>query len=493
MSMRNSVAIDLGASSGRVMLAQWTAASQQIRLREVRRFTNQRVCQAGYDCWDLDRLEHEIRAGLAQLDEEGIVPDSIGIDTWGVDLVLLDAEGARVGEAVSYRDPRTEGLMKQAIEDLGQQAIYQRTGIQFLPFNTLYQLRALHLQQPDWQARVKHALMIPDYLHYRLTGVMNWEYTNATTTQLLNIHSGEWDTDLLAWAGVDPVWFGKLQPPGNRVGHFISASGKPIPVIAVATHDTASAVLATPLLADNTAYLSSGTWSLMGIESLQPCVSDAAMNANVTNEGGAEGYRVLKNIMGLWLLQRVCSERGIHDLCALIDAAARQPACQALINPNDARFINPENMVQAIQHACAEQAMPVPHTDAALARTIFDSLALLYRQTMGELSQLRGTPLRQLHVVGGGSQNPLLNQLCADACQLPVLAGPVEASTLGNVGCQLIALGELRDVAELRRCISRNFPLETFTPQNHSAFAAHQARFAALCQPAKECAYDKAD
>ncbi len=191
MNMRNIVAIDLGASSGRVMLAQWTSDSQKIALREVRRFANQRVQRGGYDCWDLDRLEQDIRAGLQQLDDEGIVPDSMGIDTWGVDLVLLDADGHRVGEAVSYRDKRTEGLMARAIDDLGQQAIYQRTGIQFLPFNTLYQLRALHLQQPDWQARVKYALMIPDYLHYRLTGEMNWEYTNATTTQLLNIQSGE--------------------------------------------------------------------------------------------------------------------------------------------------------------------------------------------------------------------------------------------------------------------------------------------------------------
>ncbi|MEG3127291.1 rhamnulokinase [Pantoea cypripedii] len=493
MSMRNIVAIDLGASSGRVMLAQWTPASQRITLREVRRFANQRVRRAGYDCWDLDHLEQEIRCGLQQLDEEGIVPDSIGIDTWGVDLVLLDADGQRVGEAVSYRDARTDGQMAQAISDLGKPAIYQRTGIQFLPFNTLYQLRALHLQQPDWQAQVAHALMIPDYLHYQLTGNMNWEYTNATTTQLLNITSGEWDADLLAWAGVDASWFGKPSAPGNTVGFWSSPRGHRIPVMAVATHDTASAVLATPLMQEDAAYLSSGTWSLMGIESLQPCLSRAALDANFTNEGGAEGYRVLKNIMGLWLLQRVCSELQISDLCGLIQQAADEPACRALINPNASRFINPANMVQEIQNACAEQRMPVPQSPAALARTIFDSLALLYRQVISELGQLRAAPLRQLHVVGGGCQNPLLNQLCADACQLPVFAGPVEASTLGNIGCQLIALGELRDVADLRRCISQNFPLEKFEPLNNSAFRASQARFAALSQPAKELAYDKAD
>ena len=493
MSLRNIVAIDLGASSGRVMLASWQADRQQLSLREVRRFANPRVQRGDYDCWDLDRLEQEIRAGLQQLDEEGIVPDSLGIDTWGVDLVLLDAHGERVGEAVSYRDKRTDGLMAQAMRELGKPALYQRTGIQFLPFNTLYQLRALHLQQPDWQAQVKHALMIPDYLHYRLTGELNWEYTNATTTQLLNIHSGEWDRELLAWAGADASWFGTPRAPGNTVGYWRNASGQRIPVIAVATHDTASAVLATPLEQDDAAYLSSGTWSLIGIESLQPCVSEAALQANLTNEGGAEGYRVLKNIMGLWLLQRVCSELHISDLTALIADAAREPACRALIHPNHHRFINPASMVEEIQNACAEQAMPVPHSPAALARTIFDSLALLYSQTLQELSHLRGTALRQLHIVGGGCQNPLLNQLCADACQLPVFAGPVEASTLGNIGCQLIALGELRDVADLRRCIRHNFPLEKFIPLNHSVFAAHQARFAALSLPAKELAYDKAD
>ncbi|MDZ7278395.1 rhamnulokinase [Pantoea eucrina] len=493
MSMRNIVAIDLGASSGRVMLAQWQRSSQQITLREVRRFANERVQRQGYDCWDLDALEQAIRAGLAQLDAEGIVLDSIGIDTWGVDLVLLDAQGQRVGEAVSYRDTRTHGLMEEAIDALGKARLYQRTGIQFLPFNTLYQLRALHQQQPDWQARVAHALMIPDYFHYRLTGKMNWEYTNATTTQCLNITTGTWDRELLAWAGVDARWFGIPHPPGNRVGEWHTAQGRPVPVIAVATHDTASAVLATPLLHEDAAWISSGTWSLMGIERLEPCVTPAAQRANFTNEGGAEGYRVLKNIMGLWLLQRVCSELQITDLAALIAQAAQEPACRALIYPNHRRFINPDSMVQAIQLACAEQHMPVPHTPAALARTIFDSLALLYREVLLELTALRGAPLRQLHIVGGGSQNPLLNQLCADACQLPVMAGPVEASTLGNVGCQLIALGEVADVAALRHVIRLNSDTTIFSPQRDSVFAAHEARFAALSQPFKELAYDKAD
>lgn len=493
MSKRNIVAIDLGASSGRVMLAQWDGALQQIVLREVRRFANQRHDRAGYDCWDLAHLEREMRAGLAQLDEEGVRPDSIGIDTWGVDMVLLDARGECVGEAVSYRDKRTAGFMEQAQREPGEPAIYARTGIQFLPFNTLYQFRALSEQQPDWKQQVAHAVMIPDYLHFRLTGQLNWEYTNATTTQMLNIVSGEWDADLLAWAGASKSWFGKPTPPGNITGYWINARGEPVPVIAVATHDTASAVLATPLSGEDEAYLSSGTWSLMGFESLEPYASAEALRANVTNEGGAEGYRVLKNIMGLWLLQRVSAELKIDDLDALINQAQHEPACCALINPNDTRFINPDSMVREIQHACASQNMPVPHSATALARCIFDSLALLYRQVLTELSTLRGVAFSQLHIVGGGSQNHLLNQLCADACQIPVLAGPVEASTLGNVGCQLIALGEFRDVADFRRCVAGNFPLHRFEPRNNSAFRASEARFGRLSQPVKEYAYDKAN
>lgn len=493
MSKRNIVAIDLGASSGRVMLAEWDAASQQIALREVRRFGNHRVRQAGYDCWDIDRLEHEIRAGLAQLDAENIVPDSIGIDTWGVDMVLLDDAGNRIGEAVSYRDKRTDGVMEQAWQTPGKQAIYDRTGIQFLPFNTLYQFRALSRQQPDWKRRVAHALLIPDYLHYRLTGQLNWEYTNATTTQMLNIQTGEWDAELLSWAGASASWFGKPTSPGNHIGHWTNSRGDRVPVIAVTTHDTASAVLATPLTQEDSAYLSSGTWSLIGFESLLPYTSAAALNANITNEGGAEGYRVLKNIMGLWLLQRICTELEIDDIGALVANAGKEPACRSLINPNDARFINPDCMVSEIQNACAEQNMQVPQSAAALARCIFDSLALLYQQALDELAKLRGLAFSQLHVVGGGSQNALLNQLCADACQLPVMAGPVEASTLGNVGCQLIALGELTDVADFRRCVESNFPLKKFEPLNNSAFHACRARFAALSQSAKELIYDKAN
>jgi rhamnulokinase len=487
MTTRNIVSIDLGASSGRVMLGRYQPDNRTISLQEITRFSNHLVSIDGHDCWDIDGLEHAIRQGLQQLDQQGVTPDSIGIDTWGVDYLLLDSQGRRVGLPVAYRDARTHGLMQQAQHEMGAQWLYQRTGIQFLPFNTLYQLRAFSQRHPELLASVTHALMIPDYLHYRLTGQLNWEYTNATTSQLLNIHSGDWDSELLAWAGAKAAWFGRPTPPGNTLGHWRTASGAQVPVIAVATHDTASAVLATPLRGKHAAYLSSGTWSLMGFESQHPYTGAAALAANITNEGGTEGrYRVLKNIMGLWLLQRVCEELKVTDLCQLVEQAAAQPGCRTLINPNHPRFINPTSMVQEIRQACVEQGMPPPQTPPELARCIFDSLALLYRQVLGELQALRGHHFSHLHIVGGGSQNPLLNQLCADACGIPLSAGPVEASTLGNIGSQLIALGEVADVAAFRQLVADNIPQQTFSPQPFEAFTANWRRFQTLNPATKE-------
>ena len=478
MSFRHCVAVDLGASSGRVMLAGYQPGQQTLALREIHRFTNSLQKVDGFDCWDLDSLEGEIRRGLEKVCEQGILIDSIGIDTWGVDYVLLDKAGQRVGLPVSYRDSRTQGLMRHAEEQLGRAEIYRRSGIQFLPFNTLYQLRALVEQQPELVSQAAHALLIPDYFSFRLTGNMNWEYTNATTTQLVNINSDSWDEDLLNWSGAPRDWFGTPTHPGNVIGHWICPQGNNIPVVAVASHDTASAVIASPLASKNAAYLSSGTWSLMGFESKTPCTSDAALRANITNEGGAEGrYRVLKNIMGLWLLQRVLQERQINDLPALIAATQALPACRFIINPNDDRFINPDEMCSEIQAACRETGQPVPDTDAELARCIFDSLALLYARVLNELAALRGQPFSQLHIVGGGCQNELLNQLCADACGITVTAGPVEASTLGNIGIQLMTLDELHNVDEFRQVVRQNYALTTFTPNPESEIARFVAQF----------------
>lgn len=487
MTFRHSVAVDLGASSGRVMLARFERETRSICLREVHRFTNCLQQVQGTTTWDLDALEHEIRTGLQKACDESIAIDSIGIDTWGVDYVLIGRNGNRVGLPVSYRDGRTDGIMDTAFNEVGREEIYRRTGIQFLPFNTLYQLRALAQRHPEVLDEVEHVLLIPDYFCYRLTGVLNWEYTNATTTQLININSDSWDETLLAWAGVPSKWFGSPTHPGCVIGQWICREGNKIPVVSVATHDTASAVIGAPLKNKDAAYLSSGTWSLIGFESKTPYASSQALAANITNEGGAEGrYRVLKNIMGLWLLQRVTQELAVTDLQDLIARTCTLPACRFVINPNDDRFINPQSMSREIQAACRERHQPVPLTDAELARCIFDSLALLYAETLRELAGLRGRPVSCLHIVGGGSQNELLNQLCADACGVPVLAGPIEASTLGNIGCQLMALDEITDVDDFRKIVATSYQLTSFIPQSDSEIARFMAQFAQNNQTVKE-------
>lgn len=478
MTFRHCVAVDLGASSGRVMLASYHREQRTLSLREIHRFVNCLQKKDGFDCWDIDTLEAEIRTGLNKVCEEGIHIDSIGIDTWGVDYVLLDSNGERVGLPVSYRDSRTDGMMAHALAQLGKAEIYGRSGIQFLPFNTLYQLRALVEQQPELVANVAHALLIPDYFSYRLTGQMNWEYTNATTTQLVNINSDSWDENLLNWTGAPRDWFGTPTHPGNVIGHWMCPQDNAIPVVAVASHDTASAVIAAPLASKDAAYLSSGTWSLMGFESKTPYTSDNALAANITNEGGAEGrYRVLKNIMGLWLLQRVLKEQNISNLPELIAETEKLTACTFLINPNDDRFINPANMSAEIQAACRDSAQPVPENAAELARCIFDSLALLYAEVLHELATLRGKPFSQLHIVGGGCQNQLLNQLCANACGITVLAGPVEASTLGNIGIQLMTLDELTNVDQFRQVVTGNYGLTTFIPHPDHEIARYRTQF----------------
>ncbi|EAO0950486.1 TPA: rhamnulokinase [Salmonella enterica] len=489
MTFRHCVAVDLGASSGRVMLARYDRKHRTLTLREIHRFVNCLQKTDGFDTWDIDSLEKDIRLGLKKVCDEGILIDSIGIDTWGVDYVLLDKQGQRVGLPVSYRDNRTMGIMSQALVQIGKSEIYRRSGIQFLPFNTVYQLRALTKQQPELTAQVAHALLMPDYFSYRLTGEMNWEYTNATTTQLVNINTDDWDDTLLAWTGAKKSWFGRPSYPGNIIGDWICPQGNRIPVIAVASHDTASAVIASPLANKHSAYLSSGTWSLMGFESKMPYTTDDALAANITNEGGAEGrYRVLKNIMGLWLLQRVLKERRITDLPALIAQTEALSACRFLINPNDDRFINPDDMRTEIQAACRETGQPVPLSDAELARCIFDSLALLYADILHELANLRGEAFTQLHIVGGGCQNALLNQLCADACGIRVMAGPIEASTLGSIGIQLMTLDELNNVDDFRQVVSANYDLTTYIPNPDSEIARHVAQFQPKRQTKELCA-----
>ena len=467
MAIRYVAAIDLGASSGRVMLASFDQQTEDLTLSEIHRFSNGFKAIDKHYCWDLNYLEQEILNGLSKIVEQNIKLDSIGIDTWGVDYVLLDSNAEIVGPTYAYRDHRTDSVMEQVQAELGAEAIYQKTGIQFLTFNTLYQLKAMMNENPSWLAQVTDLVMIPDYLIYRLTGKLNREYTNATTTQLVNVTRHDWDDELLNYLGLPRKWFGEITMPGNQVGTWKSPKGDSIPVIAVASHDTASAVIAAPINNHNSAYLCSGTWSLMGIESSQPFTEPHALKANITNEGGVNGaYRVLKNIMGLWLFQRVCAEHQINDIRSLIKQAEQQPAFKHVINPNDSRLLNPESMTETLKQLCHEHNGLKPQSLAELVRCIFDSLALLYREVITELSSLIKQPIQTLHIVGGGCQNAFLNQLCADLCQISVTAGPIESSALGNVGYQLISLGDIADVKQLRQIITHNFKTDIYYPRN---------------------------
>jgi rhamnulokinase len=458
-------AADLGASSCRVFIAR--TDGDRISLQETVRFETPLVRDAGdYQCWDLDTIEARVRDGLrAAQREEPLV--SVGVDGWGVDFVLLDGASRQTAPAVSYRDPRTGAAMVDVLARMPASEIYRRTGIQFQPFNTLYQLVATAVREPAWIARARRLLLLPDYFHFRLCGVAANEYTNATTTQLWGIRTDDWDDDLLALAGISRALLSRPVNPGTILGEMVSPSGcgGTLKVIAPATHDTASSVAAIPIEDDDEVFISSGTWSLIGIESRVPYACDAARSLNVANEGGVERrYRVLKNVMGLWILERIRKELG-EGLETLVEAACAAAAWRSLIDPQDPRFFNPPSMVDAIAAFCAATGQPRPATAGALARTIFESLALSYRTVAGELASLRGRPVSRIRIVGGGSQNRFLNQLAADACEVPVRVGPVETSALGNACVQLVALGVLPSLDAARALIRRSYPVEEYTPR----------------------------
>lgn len=458
------VAIDVGASTGRLVAGQLRDGCWSIQ--EVGRFRTPMVHDAatGYQCWDVDAIVAEVGAALALGATQDPVA-SVGVDSWGVDYVLLDAHLRQVGKAVCYRDKRTNGFLERFLQRIPAEEVYRRTGIQFLSINTLYQLAAGVEQEPQWMEEARHLSMIPDYLHFRLAGVVSNEYTNATTSQICGL-DGQWDETLLRAAGVKR---NLMQPPVQAATILAETrlNGQSVKVIAPATHDTASAVAATPLESGDEIYISSGTWSLMGIESLAPIATAQALAMNFTNEGGLERrFRVLKNIMGMWLLQRICAEHKVDDIAALIDRAAASPAFRSIVNPNDDLFLNPASMTDALRAYCRQTGQPAPDTLAQLARTVFDSLALSYAHVKEQLETLTGRKLTLIRIVGGGCQNQLLNQLCADACQLPVVAGPVEASALGNLSAQAIAMGRLENLNAARALIRKSFFLQQFRPES---------------------------
>lgn len=464
-------AVDLGATSGRTILGSFTPNG--LELEEVNRFPNHLIQTGGHFYWDIYELYRHIVEGLQIAARwEDVKITSIGIDTWGVDFVCVGKDGAFLRLPYSYRDPHTTGAPERYFTRMPRKQVYECTGIQVMNFNSLFQLDTLRHNHDSALSSADKLLFIPDALSYMLTRQMVTEYTIASTAQLVNANTRRLEPFILKSVGLSEEHFGRFVYPGEQVGvlteevQAMTGLGA-VPVIAVAGHDTASAVAAVPAMNANFAYLSSGTWSLMGVETDAPVINEETERLNFTNEGGVAGtIRLLKNICGMWLLERCRAgweETSYPELIA--EANAAEPF-RSLINPDDALFANPADMEQAIKTYCADRHQPVPERRGEVVRCIFESLALRYRQVLENLSVLSVRPIEVLHVIGGGSRNDLLNQWTANAVSVPVVAGPSEATAIGNVMMQALATGAATNVASMRQLINRSISLKTFQPQD---------------------------
>ena len=480
------LAFDLGAESGRAFLGK--LRSGVLEIREIHRFPNEPVAYGSGSHWDVARLWFEMRRALGAVDENEL--SGIGVDAWGVDYALLGERGELLLNPRHYRDRRNVGAMEEVLELISKDDIYRTTGIQFMPINTLNQLFAASRDTPRLLAAADRLLMIPDLFHYWMTGTAVCEYTVATTTQFVNPATRAWAGDLLDRLGLPANLPAEIVEPGAVVGTLLPTIGahgsqRGTPVIAPASHDTASAVAAVRAR-DHTAFLSSGTWSLVGIELDAPVITDQAMKLNFTNEGGVGGTtRLLKNVMGLWMLQRCrrsFSDRGReYTYAELMEAARTAPPFHCLVDPDDGSFLNPDDMPDAIDRFCRKCDQPTPDGPGAYARTILESLALKYRLVLRNLESLIGRRIDTIRVVGGGSRNRMLNQFTADATGKFVLAGPCEAAALGNIGVQLVATGAVGSLAEAREIIGHSFPAEAFTPGDAVPWDAAAERFEQYC------------
>jgi rhamnulokinase len=481
------LAFDFGAESGRAVLAH--LQSGILTTEEVHRFRNEPVEYGGSLHWDVPRLWLEVRKALACVEQMELA--GIGVDAWGVDYALLGERGELLQNPYHYRDRRTEGVMERVFRIVSRDEIYRATGIQFMPINTLYQLAAAQRDNPSILAAAKRMLTIPDLFNYWLTGNAVCEFTNATTTQLVDPVNRTWAIDLMGKLGLNCSLPAPIVEPGSVVGRLLpslvqNSSMAAIPVIAPACHDTGSAVAAITAR-DGTAFLSSGTWSLIGIELDAPVVTSEALRLNFTNEGGVNGTtRLLKNVMGLWMLQgcRNCwSSRGqSSDYRELVELASREPPFAHLVDPDDETFLRPADMPAAIDDFCHRTHQASPVTPGAYVRCILESLALKYRLVLRSLEQLCGRPIHQIRVIGGGSKNRLLNQFTADAIGRRVLAGPAEATALGNIGIQFLATGEAASLQEVRAIVDRSFPTEAFEPRESDKWHQQTERFEHYCE-----------
>lgn len=486
--MKHYLAIDLGAESGRAMLG--TLSDDSLALEELHRFPNTPVRLPTGLYWDTFRLFHEIQQGLAIAGRDRKLSlDGIGVDTWGVDFGLLGCDGALVDNPRHYRDSRNNGMLEKTFAVVPREEIFSQTGIQFMQFNSLYQLYAAKLAGAPGLQAAERLLFMPDLFNYWLSGVQVTELSIASTSQFYNPSKKRWATELFAKLELPEKILPDIVQPGTLLGallpHVAEATGHEAatPVFATCGHDTASAVAAVPATGEDWCYISSGTWSLMGVELAEPVINEGSLALNFTNEIGANGtIRFLKNIAGLWLLQECrrawALEGREYTYAELAGMASTAPPFTAIIDPD--AFLEPGGMPDKIAAFCRQHGQPVPETPAAMCRSILESLALRYRQVLESLESLLGRKLGVIHIVGGGSRNQVLNQFVADATGRPVVAGPAEATALGNVLVQAIGSGELKGLDEARRLIARSFPLERFEPRPQADWNAAYERFCRL-------------
>ncbi len=464
--MQYYLAIDIGASSGRHILSYLD--NGVLKTEEVYRFENRILERDGSMYWDTEQLLSDIISGLRACKNAGKIPVSLGIDTWGVDYVLLDESGKPLSEAYHYRDLRTRGMDVQVHQIISERDLYKRGGIQKLPFNTIYQLKADMLLRPDLLGKADRLLLMPSYFNYRLTGNAINEYTHASTSALLDVHSRDWDWPLIDLLGYPRHIFTRIEEPGYLVGNLLPSVREEVgfdcKVILPPTHDTASAYLAVPARDEQAIYLSSGTWSLLGIETVEPILTDAAEAAQFTNEGAyGRRYRFLKNIMGMWMIQSIRRELDPKPSYAEMEAAARRAAgFNSIVDVNDARFMAPESMIDAVKTVCLETGQAVPATTGELLSCVYRSLAVFYAETIKRLEAITGKQYSSINIVGGGSMNGYLNELTAEICKLPVFAGPTEATVIGNVLSQMLAEGVIRDITEARDLVRFSFDIKAY-------------------------------
>lgn len=479
------LAFDLGATSGRSILA--TLDNGALITKELTRFPNNLLPINGKVHWNIFGLYEALLAGMKAAATEGVKVDAIGIDTWGVDFVYIGKDGSFLGCPRAYRDPYTEGMQEAFFKVVPRKEVYDLTGIQFMNFNSLFQLYAAHCEGSSALAAADKILFIPDALSYLLTGKMVCEYTIASTSQFLNPKTKRLEASLLKAAGASIDQFPPLVNPGTVIGPLTdelateTGLGK-VPVIAVAGHDTGSAIAAVPAENERFAYLSSGTWSLMGIEVVDPIINEASFDMNFTNEGGVEGTtRFLKNITGMWLLEqcrREWEKEGVnYDYPTIVQMASASEGFLSLVDPDHPSFANPKSMTAALKAYCTQTGQVVPETHTALVRCIFDSLALKYKYVLGKLQQVAPFTIERLHIIGGGAKNQLLNQFTANAIGMSVMAGPSEATAIGNIMMQAKAMGVVGSLADMRALIRQAVTPEVFQPQDTAAWDAAYARF----------------